>query len=143
MIEGIPLPDHEGPFEEGFWAALDRGELAHQHCTACGAWHFPARWRCSCKGQLEYRTVSGEAQLWSWTQVHAPVLPAFAPFTPYVVGIAQLAEAANLRMVGPVLRTAGDPINAVRLEELRIGMPLRAAIIPIASDIAWPAWLIA
>lgn len=143
MIEGIPLPDREGPFEEGLWAALDRGELAHQHCAACGAWHFPARWRCSCKGPLAYRVVSGEAQLWSWTQVHAPVLPAFAPFTPYVVGIAQLSEGKNLRMVGPLLRQSGDPINAVRPEELHIGMPLRAAVISLAPDTAWPAWLIA
>lgn len=143
MIEGIPLPDRNGPFEEGFWTALERGELAHQHCKACGAWHFPARWRCTCKGQLEYSAVSGVAKLWSWTHVHAPVLPAFAPFTPYVVGIAQLVESPSLRMVGPLLRTQSDTINAVHPDELHIGMPLRAAVINLAPDTAWPAWLIA
>ncbi len=143
MIENIPLPARDGPFEQGFWEALDRGELAHQHCLACGAWHFPARWRCPCGGTLEYRTVSGKARLWSWTEVHAPVLPAFASFTPYVVGIAQLAEAPNLRMVGPLLRAPGDPINAVRPQDLHIDMPLRASLISLSPEIEWPGWLIA
>lgn len=142
MIEGIPLPDREGPYEAGFWAALDRGEIAHQHCAACGAWHFPARWRCPCGHALDYRPVSGMARLWSWTQVHPPVLPAFAPLCPYVVGIAQLVEADNLRMVGPLLLQPGDPMNRILPENLHIGVPLRATITRIGDDTFWPSWVV-
>lgn len=140
MIAGIPLPTTDGPSEAEFWAGLKAGELRHQHCVACDAWHFPARWRCICGNELYYRGVSGRATLWSWTQVHPPVLPAFAPFTPFIVGIAQLEEAQNLRMVGSLIIQPSDPINRVQSEVLRPDMPLRACIIQISSDVAWPAW---
>lgn len=142
MIGGIPLPDREGPFEAGFWAALDQGRLAHQHCPVCGAWHFPMRWRCRCGGALDYRDVSGRARLWSWTVVHPPVLPVFAEFTPYVVAIAALVEADDLRMVGPLCIDPGDPINRVRPEDLSIGISLEAQIVPLTAGLNWPAWKI-
>jgi len=140
MIDDIPLPARDGPFEQGFWAALDRGELAHQHCEACDSWHFPPRWRCHCGGTLSYGTVSGDARLWSWTQVHPPVLPAFAPFAPYLVAIAELVEADGLRMVGSLVIGAADPINRVQPSQLRIGMPLTAVVREIAPGVPWPAW---
>ena len=143
MIDAIPLPSREGAFEQGFWAALDEGRLAHQHCGACSRWHFPPRWRCTCGGALAYRPVSGRARLWSWTVVHAPVLPAFAPFPPYVVGIAELDEAPGLRMVGSLIVDEGDPIDRVQPDQLKIGMPLVASISRIAADVAWPAWKLA
>lgn len=142
MIEGIPLPSREGPFEAGFWDALDRGELAHQHCDACGAWHFPPRWRCHCGGELAYRTVSGKARLWSWTVVHPPVLPAFAPYAPYPVAIAELDEAPGLRMAGPLVEAPGDPLNHVDPARLQVGMPLQATIVLLAEGVPWPAWKI-
>lgn len=142
MIAGIPIPDREGPFEAGFWAALDRGELAHQHCADCGDWAFPPRWRCHCGGALEYRAVSGRATLWSWTQVHAPVLPAFAEYVPYVVGIAALEEAPALRMVGSLVLAKGDPINRVQPGDLAVGMPLEAQIVTLAEGLCWPVWRI-
>ena len=142
MIGNIPLPARDGAFEAGFWTALDRGELAHLCCTSCGQWHFPARWRCTCGSPLEYRAVSGRASLWSWTEVHPPVLPAFAQFTPYVVGIAELDDAPGVRMVGALLIEPTDPINRVRPSELAIGMPLRACILTLGEGIRWPAWQI-
>ncbi|MCP5395256.1 MAG: OB-fold domain-containing protein [Sphingomonadaceae bacterium] len=142
MINGIPLPARDGPFEEGFWAALDRGVLAHQHCEACATWHFPPRWRCHCGGALTYQEVSGAGTLWSWTEVHPPVLPAFAPFAPYVVGLVQLDEGEGLRMVGNLVVASGDPINRVRPEQLQIGMKVQAVIGEIADGIPWPSWKI-
>jgi uncharacterized OB-fold protein len=143
MIDGIPLPARDGPFEAGFWEALDRGELAHQHCAACGAWHFPPRWRCPCGGALAWRPVSGKARLWSWTVVHPPVLPAFAPYTPYPVAVVELVEAPGLRMTGSLVERPGDPIDRVDPARLAIGMDLAACIIELAPGVPWPAWKIA
>ena len=142
MIDGIPLPARDGPFEGPFWEALDRGELAHQHCPVCSAWHFPPRWRCLCGGALAWRTVSGKARLWSWTVIHPPVLPAFMPFAPYPVAIAELEEAPGLRMAGPLIEQPGDPLNHVDPARLSIGMPLTACVTPIAPGLNWPAWQI-
>ena len=142
MIENIPLPARDGPFEAGFWAALDRGELAHQQCEACSAWHFPPRWRCTCGGALAYQPVSGKARLWSWTVVHPPVLPAFAPYAPYPVAIAELDEAPGLRMTGALVKNPGDPINHIDPARLSVGMPLTACVITLADGVRWPAWKI-
>lgn len=142
MIENIPLPARDGPFEAGFWAALDRGELAHQQCEACSAWHFPPRWRCTCGGALAYQPVSGKARLWSWTVVHPPVLPAFAPYAPYPVAIAELDEAPGLRMTGALVENPGDPINHIDPARLSVGMPLTACVITLADGVRWPAWKI-
>ncbi len=142
MIENIPLPARDGPFEAGFWAALDRGELAHQQCEACSAWHFPPRWRCTCGGALAYQPVSGKARLWSWTVVHPPVLPAFAPYAPYPVAIAELDEAPGLRMTGALVENPGDPINHIDPARLSVGMPLTACVITLADGVRWPVWKI-
>lgn len=142
MIDGIPIPARDGPFEAGFWAALDAGVLAHQHCASCNTWHFPPRWRCPCGGALSYQPVSGRARLWSWTVVHPPVLPAFQPYAPYPVVVAELEEQAGLRMVGPIVRQQGDPLNRVKPEELEIGIKLQASLAEIAPGLIWPSWKI-
>lgn len=140
MIDGIPLPARDGPFEQGFWDALDKGVLAHQQCASCGKWTFPPRWRCLCGGALQYRPVSGKGRLWSWTQVHAPVLPAFAPLTPYIAAIVELEEQSDLRMAGMLVRDAGGRLNAVTLADLYIGMKLETVIAPLGSGVNWPQW---
>lgn len=142
MIEGIPLPSRGDGIESGFWRALDAGILAHQRCTVCRHWHFPPRARCHCGGSLDYEPVSGRATLWSYTVAHPPLLPAFAQLAPYPVIVAELDEQPGLRMVGTVARAVDDPINAVSPADLRIGMPLRAAIVALSPDIRWPRWLI-
>lgn len=143
MIANIPLPARDGPFEEGFWSALDAGGLAHQRCHDCRRWHFPPRYRCSdCGGGLVYEPVSGLGTLWSFTLVHAPVLPAFAPFAPFVAAVVELDEQPGLRMAGNLIHRAGDPINAVAPQSLTIGMPLRAVILPLSEDVRWPQWVL-
>ena len=142
MIEGIPLPARDGAYEQGFWEAMDAGVLAHQRCESCGRWTFPPRWRCQCGGALTYKAVSGRGVLWSWTQVHAPVLPAFAALTPYVVAIIQLEEQADLRMAGLLIRAPGTPVNAIVPADLYIGMPLKAVVTPLGADVRWPHWQI-
>ena len=39
MLAGLPRPiPYPTPTAQPFWDALDRDELALQHCAACGAW---------------------------------------------------------------------------------------------------------
>jgi len=142
MIDGAPLPARDGPYEQGFWEALDAGVLAHQRCADCGKWTFPPRWRCVCGGALHYQPVSGRGRLWSWTQVHAPVLPAFAPLTPYIAAIVALEEQSDLRMAGFLVRRAGGAVNDITPGDVRIGMALEAVIAPLGDGVRWPQWKI-
>lgn len=142
MIDGIPIPARDGPFEQEFWAALDNGQIVHQQCMECRLWHFPPRYVCECGGPLAFRPVSGRGTLWSYTVVHPPVLPAFSAFAPYVAAIIELDEQPGLRMAGNIVHRVGDPINAVSADELRIGMPLQAHVAPLADGVNWPVWMI-
>lgn len=141
MIPGIPLPAVDDSLEGPFWAGLVAGELRMQHCEGCGAWWFPPRRRCTtCGGALHWQPVSGRGRIWSFVEVHPPVLPAFAPSTPYPVALIELEEAIGLRLVGQVIREAGDRLNGVKGEELAIGRPVVASIEPLAENLWWPRW---
>ncbi len=141
MIDDAPLPDTGNPLEAPFWAALARGELKIQHCDGCGIWLFPTRIRCGTCGEPPvWKTVSGRGRIWSFTLVHPPVLPAFAPYAPYPVVVVELEEQQGLRMVGNLLFAPGDAINVVPVEKIRIGLPVMAVSRDIGEGVHWPAW---
>ena len=56
------------------------GELRIQRCTACGAFRHPPRPVCAQCGASEsdWPVVAGTGEVWSFTIVHPPTLPAFA-----------------------------------------------------------------
>lgn len=143
MIETMPLPEMAGGVEAPFWDALRRGRLVVQHCAACDRWMFPTRVRCAgCGARPEWRPVSGRGRVWSFTRVHPPVLPAFAPFTPYPVLLVELEEQPGLRMVGNLLEGAGGRIDAVPPERIAIGAPVAVTIRDLGG-VPWPAWRLA
>lgn len=143
MIDGIPLPATDDPLEQPFWQGLAAGELRVQHCPACGSWWFPPRRRCTrCGGAAVWRAVSGRGRIWSFVEVHPPVLPAFMPYAPYPVVLVELEEATGLRLVGNVVRQRGAGIDSVDIVELAIGRPVSALIEPLAEGIHWPRWLL-
>ena len=88
-----PLPD-PGPDGREFWDGCRRHELRLQRCTGCDRVRFAPRPACPWCGALvfEWFTASGRGVVFSWTVIHAPTLPAFAPLVPYAAGLVQLAE---------------------------------------------------
>jgi uncharacterized OB-fold protein len=144
VIAGIPLPASDDPLEQGFWNGLRAGVLLMQRCPRCERWYFPPRRLCSdCHFALEWTKVSGRARIWSYTAVQLPVLTAFAPYVPYCVIVAELAESKSLRLAGNVLRSSAGQINEVGIEELHVGQALELIIRPLAAEVPWPHWLLA
>lgn len=142
MIETAPLPDMTGTVEAPFWAALAQGQLVVQHCAPCGEWMFPTRVRCAgCGGVPEWKPVSGRGRIWSFTWVHPPVLPVFAPYAPYPVVVIELAEQPGLRMVGNLVAEATSPINAVQRQDVVIGAPVELVVRDLGGA-PWPGWRI-
>jgi hypothetical protein len=143
MIAEIPLPATDEPLEQPFWGALKEGILRVQRCANCACWYFPPRRQCTaCQSPLSWTAVSGCGRIWSFTCVHPPVLPAFAPYAPYCVVVVELEESKGLRFTGNVLRTATDQINAVTVQELSVDMPVKALVRRLANDVYWPHWLL-
>jgi len=141
MSASVPLPATDVAHEAPFWEGLREGELRMQHCSACGRWQFPPLLGCGgCGRPVAWLRVSGRGTIWSLTEIHPPVLPAFAPLAPYLVALAELDESPVLRMVGNVLPAQGGAINTLRLSDVSIGMKVTAAIEPLGEGVFWPRW---
>jgi uncharacterized OB-fold protein len=140
----LPLGDEES---EGFWAGTAVGELRVQACDACGALRFPPRVMCpECQSTARsWRAVSGRGVIWSFVVVHPPVLPAYAPYTPFPVITVTLAEKPSLRLVGNLVTGPGGDINGVDPAGIEIGEPVRVVFTgrprPDGTLVHLPQWV--
>ena len=116
----LPLGDEES---DGFWEGTAAGELRIQACGACGVLRFPPRVMCpECQStERHWQAVSGRGTIWSFVVVHPPVLPAYAPYTPFPVVTVTLEEKPSLRMVGNLVTGPGGDINGVDPATIEIG----------------------
>ncbi len=109
-----------------FYQFLGEEKLMGSRCGTCGTLHVPPRALCpNCYGeQMAWEEMSGDGVLVAFTTVHiAPTAMLDAGYdrkNPYCTGIVRLAE-------GPAVSAQILGIDPVRPQEIRIGMPLRAA----------------
>jgi len=88
----FPRPDPTSEDDARFWAALRDGELRIQRCTACGAFRHPPGPVCPACGAStsDWPVVAGTGEVWSFTTIHPPTLPAFADQVPYGAVVVRL-----------------------------------------------------
>lgn len=86
------------PLTEPFWDAAEKGTLLTQKCGACEKHVFYPRGRCPhCwADSLHWIQVSGQGRLKSFSKVWKPGNDGWAPATPYVVGLVELAEGPTM-----------------------------------------------
>lgn len=122
-----PLP-RVGYDHAGFWEGAREGELRIRACRSCGQFlHLPREFCRHCGGRdLEWRTVSGEAHLYSWSVVHHQVHPAFP--TPYTLFLVELDDAPGVRLLA----------NAPGEVEVRAGMPMELWFETLAEGVVIP-----
>ena len=130
MTAAIPRPDPVDADDAAFWAALREGELRIQRCAACGAFRHPPRPSCARCGSTERAWVaaSGTGEVWSFTVIHPPTLPAFADRTPYGAVVVRLDEGVFL-----VSALLDCPID-----ELAVGTRVELVITEVDVDLAIP-----
>ena len=125
-----PIPDGGNVVGE-FWKAAAQGRLVIQYCPACGARQFYPRLLCTtCGGEPEWREVSGAGVVHTFTVVRQNGAKPFNAELPYVVAMIELPEGP--RMMGNV---TGCPV-----EDVSIGMPVRAYAVRIEDELAIPFW---
>lgn len=58
--------------DEPYWDALNRGQLVLPRCQGCGAWHWPAVWRCGQCGSWEHEWVEQRfaGTVFTWCRTH-------------------------------------------------------------------------
>lgn len=103
-----------------YWDGLTAGQLLVQRCTACGTWRHYPRPMCSACHDVshEWREVSGNGVVHSWTITHQSPLPHFSEVVPFVIVTVDMVE--GIRMLG-LLRDADAGA-------LHIGMPVQARV---------------
>jgi uncharacterized OB-fold protein len=130
MSDPIPRPDPANADDAGFWAALRAGELRIQRCAACSAFRHPPKPACARCGSTDRAWVAatGAGEVWSFTVIHPPTLPAFAGRTPYGAVVVRLDEGVFL-----VSALVDCPI-----EELAVGTRVEVEITEVDTDLALP-----
>ena len=120
----LPLPSLDN---REFYEAAARGELRFQRCGDCGAWRHYPRPICSvCLSRRHsWERASGRGELYSWTVIHGPTLPAFEAELPYIVGDVLLDEGLHFQ----------SRIAECRPEALRAGLELEAIFVSASEDI--------
>lgn len=113
--------------DSSVFAQTSPPRLAGSRCPECGTTVFPRRPGCPrCGGGTGDVTLPDHGTVWTWTiQCFPPKPPYRAPatgFAPYAVGYVDL---------GAVLV---ESRLAVPHERLRIGLPVRLALVPAWQD---------
>ena len=115
-MPALPLPA-PSPLSQPFWDGTREGRLLLQRCNDCGAYRWTPQHLCRDCHSEEYAWVetSGRGTLYSWSVVHRPPLPAFAPG--YVLAVVELDEGplmlSNLVDCEPDAVAIGMPVEVV------------------------------
>jgi uncharacterized protein len=112
-----------------FWSALDDGTLLVSACATCGHRWLPPLATCPrCASRDVANAPAAPAgTLYSWTVIHMAADPAYAPETPYTVGLVELDDGTRLygRIVG------------IDHDDLRDGLRLAVAIDTAGEQPIW------
>jgi uncharacterized OB-fold protein len=129
-VSGRPRPAPVDPDAQTFWDAIARGTLLLQQCAECGTFrHPPAPVCAACAARTSVWTpAAGTGEVWSYTVVHPPTLPAFADRTPYGAVVVRLDEGVFM-----VSNLVDCPV-----EELEVGAPVELVITTVDDDLKLP-----
>ena len=111
-----PLP-YPTKISQPYWDALKNHEVQLQHCGDCGGWVFFPRAHCNHCGStnLQWKKVSGEAELYTYTTARIPTMPEFTDEAPQQLAVVKLKEGVhiNTNLIG------------VDADKIQIGMAVR------------------
>lgn len=92
--------------------------------------------------EREWIATSGFGKIWSFINVHPPLLPAYSPLAPFPVIIVELEENPKIRFVGNLVAAPGAPINSVAAASISIGQRVRVTF-ELVQDVTLPRWVLA
>jgi uncharacterized OB-fold protein len=104
MTNDLPAP-LVSPDGAPYWRAAAEERLELQCCADCGTYRFPPSHLCRQCGSdaADWREVSGNGTIYSFTIVHRAPTPEFRAHVPYVVALIDLAEGPRMmaNIIGP------------------------------------------
>jgi uncharacterized OB-fold protein len=127
-----PLPRPDAYMETGpFWQAANDGKLLIQYCKDTGQYQWFPRPVSIYTGSrnVEWREVSGNGTLYTWTIATAP-WPGHQDRVPYLCAIVELDE--GVRIVTNLVNCTAD--------DLEDGMPMKLAWDRLSEDFNFPVF---
>lgn len=135
----LPVPDESSA---PFWSAAADHVLTVARCRRCGKLSMPPDVACPhCHATdpgFEFTPVSGRGVVRSWTVVRQAFLPGFDADLPFVLVDVELAEQAELRLIGRLL-DGPKVLDA----DLHVGHPVTVGFEDLAPGVAVPAFELA
>ena len=131
MSESIPRPlpvvDSD---TRPFWEAAKAHKLSIQRCRTCRKHVFYPRALCPhCHSpKLEWREVSGDGTIFTFTIARRPAGPAFQGQEPYVIALVDLKEGARM-----MTNIVTDDVDSVK-----IGQKVRVWFEDVSPEISLP-----
>ena len=125
----VPVPDRTS---EPFWAAARDRRLVIQYCRDCELFQHPPGpicRRCARK-ELAFEPVSGRGVLYTFTVSYQTFVPGFEDQVPLQVGLVELEEQRELRVLANVVGASPD--------DLHVGMAMEVAFEEVADGVVLP-----
>ncbi|OGA47609.1 MAG: hypothetical protein A3F74_23000 [Betaproteobacteria bacterium RIFCSPLOWO2_12_FULL_62_58] len=131
-----PLPSLQDADALQFWQAAKEHRLALQWCSTCKSFLYPPGPACALCGAIDivYKDIGREVtgSLYSYIITHRAFVPGFATNVPYVVALAEINEACNMKLLANLINCAP--------EKVRIGMQLRMVWEDRTPEVTLPQW---
>lgn len=110
-----------------FYEAARRGELRLQRCASCGVFrHYPRPVCPHCLSRdYAWTRCSGRGEVYTWTIVRGPTLPAFESALPYNIVDVLLDEGVHFV----------SQVRACTPDEIYAGMPVEAVFETVTEEI--------
>lgn len=134
--KAIPVPDEQ---TRPYWDGAQRHELVLQHCAGCGLVSARPRVVCPrCHAEaFEWRRVSGQGIIHSYTIVYQTTAAGFQDEIPYVVVHVQIAEEPTCYVTGNLL------VDASEYDRLTIDLPVAVTFEDRGNGVVLPQWRLA
>jgi uncharacterized OB-fold protein len=115
-----------------FWDAAAQHRLVVAQCGTCGTCRMPPTPFCpACQSQqIDWKTLSGLGEIYSYTIVDRAILPGMADHLPYVPAVITLEGGGGVRLISKVVD--------VELADLAIGMPVHVVWDDLREGVAVP-----
>lgn len=109
-----------------FWQALKEDQLKIQQCNSCDGWVFYPRNHCThCfSHDLQWKQISGEGILYSYTLTRIPTMPEFSDEMPQALAVIELAEGVRINTT----------LIDVAEEDIKIGMAVKPVFDKVSVD---------
>ena len=136
VIAKRPPPDlfklATNAWTQPFWDAAAQHRLVVAQCGTCGTCRMPPTPFCpACQSQqIDWKTLSGLGEIYTYTIVDRAILPGMADHLPYVPAVITLEGGGGVRLISNVVD--------VELAELAIGMPVQVVWDDLREGVAVP-----